>query len=151
MDQKQKQKILWAILNPIVNYIIIYWLLTPSKRSLNENIILFIIVVIGTYIWRNIKYFSELTKKSIRSIVWTAWIVAIGLVFYVNHSMPHGEYYPTGEYDDETGRQIYWEDMIDLNIPEWAKFIRANTNAIFIGGLLVAISIDTRTKKGTDD
>lgn len=147
---EQKQKMLWAILNPIVNFIIIYWLLTPSTRSLNENIILFIIVVIGTYIWRNIKYFSELTKKSIRTGVWIAWIVAIGLIFYVNYSMPHGEYIATGlSRYDEAGPE-YIEDMRKLDIPEWAKFLRANTEAIFIAGLLVAISIDTRTKKGND-
>src|SRR4030042_1695485 len=145
----QNQRLVSAFLNPILISIIVFWIIMrPINRSsfTRGNIFLFIVLVIGIYIWENIQKWSELTKKYIRSIVWITVITLIGLTFYVNHYMPHGEYYPTGNHDDETGREIYREDMIDLKIPEWAKFLRANATGILIIGILVAGSISDRTK-----
>jgi hypothetical protein len=54
----------------------------------------------------------------------------MGLIYYVNHYMPHGEYYPTGEYVSryEGGPMVeqYKEDLRELNIPNWAKFLRVH-------------------------
>ena len=41
--------------------------------------------------------------------------------------------------------------MRELNIPDWAKFLRDNTEGIFIIGLIVAASISDRTKKEPND
>jgi len=150
----QNQRLVWAFLNPIIISIIVFWIfMRPINRSsfTRGNIFLFIFLAIGIYIWENIQKWSEITKKYIRSIVWITVLTLMGLTFYVNHSMPHGEYFPTGYYDDETGREKYWEDMRELNIPDWAKFLRENTEGIVILGLIVAISISDRTKKEPND
>lgn len=146
----QKQNKFWIILNPIVNYFIIYWLFSLSSCSYYENISLFIIVVIGTHIWKNIENYSEFSKKSIRTITWITFIVVVGLMFYVNHYMPHGEIIYTGEVYNESGKEYIYEDMRQLDIPDWAKLLRAKTGFILFIGIFVLIIINDKTKKESD-
>lgn len=53
----------------------------------------------------------------------------LSLTYYVNYHLPHGTFYPTGDYNCKNdGRgpceEDYFEDMSDLSIPDWAKFVR---------------------------
>lgn len=68
-------------------------------------------------------------KKNIALLIWVAFFAVMALTFYVNYYMPHGTSYPTGEIvcqNDDRGPcgEVYKEDMRNLNIPEWAKFLR---------------------------
>ncbi|MBE3128411.1 MAG: hypothetical protein IMZ60_01900 [Actinobacteria bacterium] len=65
-------------------------------------------------------------------------IVLAGLTAYVNNYMPKGEMIYTG-YDDDEGREIYFEDYRELNIPDWAKVIKGNFSAI--GLILFALAL----------
>lgn len=128
----KKQRLVWAILNPIIIIFIVFWIFTPRNRSpfTSENLLVLIAVLIGIYIWRNIKNWSDLTKKYFRSIFWIAVIILAGLTFYVNRYMPKGEMIDTG-YEVEapdwsSGGPIekFVEDVRELNIPNWAKFLK---------------------------
>jgi hypothetical protein len=88
----------------------------------------------------NKKKWSSLEGKRLRSIVWIVYIVLLVLIFYVNWFMPHGEFIPTG-YDDDEGREIYVEDVRELNIPNWAKFLRTHARDVYIMGFFVAIVV----------
>jgi len=90
---------------------------------------------------------SEIIKGKLRSnlaiFIWTSVVIMIGLMFYVNHYMPHGPSYPTGEYvcdhdDRGTCREEYIEDMSKLNIPDWAKFVRSSAGWCLIFALVIA-------------
>jgi len=152
---KQKQKLIWEILIPIIISIIVFLTFSPHNRSVLTygNLFLFIILVIGIYIWRNIKNWPMPIKKNIRMIAWITFIVLMGLIIYVNYYMPHGEMIDTGyeidppEWSSGGPVEKYVEDMRELNISNWAKFLRANTTAIFLIGFLVAGSITDLIKR----
>ena len=60
---------------------------------------------------------------------WALFIAMGGVTYYVNHYMPHGPSYPTGEMvceNDDRGPcgEEYKKDMRRVPIPEWAKFLR---------------------------
>jgi hypothetical protein len=62
---------------------------------------------------------------------WALWAILAGLMYFVNHYMPHGPMYDTGDVvckNDDQGpcSEVYAEDMRGLHIPEWAKFIRGS-------------------------
>ena len=63
--------------------------------------------------------------------------------------MPRGEYYPTG-YDNDEGREIYFKDLRELNIPNLAKFSRTHTEDIFFIGVVVVMAIDVLTKRSSN-
>lgn len=63
-------------------------------------------------IWKILSYLS-----------WFGLLIFMILAFYVNHSLPRGEKYPTGEYvcqNDDRGpcAEEYREDLENLDIPE---------------------------------
>jgi hypothetical protein len=74
----------------------------------------------------------SIPKRAIRLLglaAWALFFVTGGLTYYVNHYMPHGPSYPTGEIvceNDDRGPcgEEYKEDMRRVPIPEWAKFLR---------------------------
>lgn len=72
---------------------------------------------------------NKKTFNNLGIFVWWIFAITIGLTIYVNYFMPHGPSYPTGEIvcqNDERGPcgEEYKEDMRNLNIPDWAKFMR---------------------------
>ena len=84
-------------------------------------------------------------KKAVSVSIWATTIVIAGLTFYVNWYLPHGPSYPTGEYicmNDERGPcgPEYVEDMRNLNIPDWAKFIRHWGTGLIIASVFAGIS-----------
>jgi hypothetical protein len=96
---------------------------------------------------------SDLIKGKIRQYlniaIWTACAIMIVLTFYVNHYMPHGASYPTGDVvceHDDRGRCVdeYKEDLSKLNIPDWAKFVRSSAGLCSIFGLFLAGAITSR-------
>lgn len=90
---------------------------------------------------------QEKTKTTLWKITarvtWSAVIVIFVLTFYVNWYMPHGPKIYTGEYEcrnDGRGpcEETYHEDLRKVDIPEWAKFFRNDTNS---SGLLIVLGI----------
>lgn len=80
---------------------------------------------------------TEKYWKILSAIVWILFFVFIALTYYVNHYMPRGPLFSTGDYNcynDDRGpcEEGYVEDMRSLDIPSWAKFIRKNFIGIFL-------------------
>ena len=74
-------------------------------------------------------------------IVWGLFFIISGLFYYVNHYLPHGPSYPTGDIvcqNDDRGpcREKYKEDLRELRIPTWAKFIKKPEGELVWMGLL---------------
>jgi hypothetical protein len=90
------------------------------------------------------KYNEGKVRKIILIVIWSSFIIIFCLGFYVNHYLPHGPRYPTGDYEclygDRGGNcgEVYAEDMRKLNIPDWAKFLRGSEGLALLLGLLVA-------------
>ena len=73
------------------------------------------------------------------------------MIFYVNHYLPHGPSYPTGDIvcqNDDRGpcREEYKEDLRGLNIPNWAKFLRGSEGWGLVIGLLIAGGVISKDK-----
>ena len=89
------------------------------------------------------KSFAPKVLLSLKYTVWGAVVLVFGLIFYVNHYLPHGPSYPTGDVvcqNDDRGpcREEYKEDMRRLNIPNWAKFLRGSSGGLLLMGLIFA-------------
>lgn len=68
-------------------------------------------------------------RKNIAIGLWVFAGIIIITVLYVNNFMPRGEIIDLTEYeceDSERYSNCYQEDMRNLQIPEWAKFLRSN-------------------------
>jgi len=95
-----------------------------------------------------IKFFlSDSLSAKLRKIfaisIWSIFIVLVGLTVYVNYGMPHGPSYPTGDIvcqNDDRGpcREEYKEDLRNVDIPNWAKFLRKSEGELLLFGLLFA-------------
>jgi len=73
--------------------------------------------------------------------VWGAFVIVLGLIYYVNHYLPRGQFYNTGfEAEDASGhmQEVYKEDLRGLNIPHWAKFFKSSESSLLWIGLLIA-------------
>ena len=97
------------------------------------------------------KSIPEGLRTALKYAVWIAIVVVAGLFYYVNHHMPHGKMYATGEVvcqNDDRGPcgPEYKEDMRGLDIPNWAKFIRRRGGLILIGlifpGMVLSVKRD---------
>jgi len=74
------------------------------------------------------------------------WLTAIGLgggIYYVNHHLPHGPMYATGDVvcqNDDRGPcgEEYREDFENLDIPDWAKFLKGSEAGLLLMGLVFA-------------
>lgn len=92
----------------------------------------------------------------LKIVIWTAFCLVFGLGYYVNHYLPHGSMYPTGEYvcmNDDRGpcEEAYEEDLSGLSIPEWAKFLRGNGGFLLLFGLGIAgLIITAKTQDKLD-
>lgn len=91
-------------------------------------------------------------RKIINIIIWIFFAVTIVLVFYVNHYLPKGPFYSTGEYvceNDDRGpcHEQYIEDTRDLNIPYWAKILKSNVGLLLIGSLVFAGIISSKDRQ----
>lgn len=103
-----------------------------------------------------IKFFlSDFLKEGLRKIlaitIWTAFTIFFGLTVYTNYYLPHGPSYPTGEIicrNDDRGPcgEKYIEDTRNLNIPEWAKFLRESKGELLLFGLLFAVVVISGVK-----
>jgi len=80
-----------------------------------------------------IKFFLSdfLKKKTKKYIAIFIWIIAVFIFisgYYVNHYFPHGEIIDLTEYGCEPNHaeyeDCYQEDMRNLQIPEWAIFLK---------------------------
>ena len=87
----------------------------------------------------------HISKKLLRFLsitIWTIFFATIGVTYYINHYLPHGPTYPTGEIicqNDERGPcgEEYKEDMSNIDIPSWAKFLREYFLIVIIGQLIL--------------
>ena len=94
-------------------------------------------------------------RKYLSAVIWTSLAIMLVLMFYVNHYLPHGPSYPTGDYEgvfDGRGPavEIYHEDMSKLDIPAWAKFVRSSAGWCLIFFLAIAGSIASSKNYNND-
>lgn len=88
-------------------------------------------------------FLSVKLRKFFTLVIWTSFIVLVGLTIYVNYYLPHGPSYPTGEIvcqNDDSGpcEEQFKEDLRDVDIPNWAKFFRKSEGELLLFGLLFA-------------
>ncbi|NCA93633.1 MAG: hypothetical protein EOM84_00480 [Sphingobacteriia bacterium] len=135
---------------------ITFWSVLLLSLWIYHKDLFFIIILLYTYIiillLSNI--FKEKTKKYISISVW----IFAGLVFltvlYVNNYMPHGEIIDLTEYGCEPSQNreeredCYQEDMRNLQIPEWAKFLRSYGILLIMG--LAGMGICAGSKKSEE-
>jgi len=96
-------------------------------------------------------YLSPKLRKIFATAIWTSLIVLVGLTVYVNYGMPHGPSYPTGDIvcqNDDRGPcgEEYKEDLRNVDIPNWAKFLRRSEGELLLFGLLFAGIVISGTK-----
>jgi len=89
-------------------------------------------------------------------IIWAAFFIVAGLIYYVNHYLPHGPSYPTGEYAcgfDDRGPCVeeYKEDLRNVNIPNWAKFLRRSEGMLLLFGLGIAGAVISSKSKNQSE
>lgn len=80
--------------------------------------------------------------KWISRVLIMAFVVVLGSTIYTNYFLPHGPSYDTGDVVCENdGRgpchEAYKEDLRNVNIPNWAKYMR-NYGAMSVILLAVA-------------
>lgn len=128
---------------------IIIWSIILLSLGIYHKDPFFIMILAYSYI---IKFLlSDILKKKTRKNIAMSLLVFIGiifvLVFYTNNFMPRGETIDLTEYGCEPSQNreeyedCYREDMRNLQIPEWAKFLRSNWLVIefaLIGMVLVS-------------
>ena len=88
--------------------------------------------------------------------IWVAFFVLMGIVAYVNYGLPHGPSYPTGDYEcqnDERGPcgEVYKEDLRNVPIPKWAKYLRENWELYWIGLFVVGAAASGKLSKTSAD
>ncbi len=92
-------------------------------------------------------------QVALKIIVWTVFLFYFGLGYYVNHYLPHGPSFSTGDVvcqNDGRGPcgESYIEEVRDLKIPEWAKFIKRSEGTLLLYGLLLlAIVVSVNNDK----
>ena len=94
---------------------------------------------------------SRRAAKMVSMSIWTLLALVLVLTFYVNHYMPHGPSYPTGDVvcqNDDRGPcgDEYKEDTSHLDIPEWAKFLREDFLLVIISLVFSGMYCNTRPR-----
>ena len=139
----------WIKQNWVKIIIIIYVVWLSWKES---NLFWIVLLTLGIGIYLILT--KSIPRKIINImsiIIWISVFMIIGLMFYINYSLPHGPSYPTGEIvcqNDDRGpcTEQYKEDMRGLDIPSWAKFIRSSEGWLLWMGL-VFVGIALKSKK----
>lgn len=95
---------------------------------------------------------NQKTYNTLGIIVWWIFAISFGLTIYINYFMPHGPSYPTGDIvcqNDDRGPcgDEYKEDMSNLNIPDWAKFMRRYFLLILVGEAVLASYLQVKGGK----
>ena len=82
-------------------------------------------------------------KKILTVAIWINIIALSGITYYVNHHLPKGPMYETGDvackYDGRVCGLEKKEDISQLNIPNWAKFFKKDYPIVLIMGLFVLV------------
>lgn len=100
------------------------------------------------------KPISTSLQTALKYSIWIPFTLLLGLIFYVNHNLPHGPAYFTGEIvcqNDDRGPcgPEYKEDLSRVNIPNWAKFCRGSEAWLILMGLAFAgIIINSKNEEG---
>jgi hypothetical protein len=131
--------------NPGMTFLsVILCSLAVIHKDLSMLVIL-LYIYIAKLFWSD--FFSAKIKKTLTKCVWVTAAVLILLSLYEDAHFPHGPEYGTGDVEcANDGRgpcaESYKEDMRELNIPEWVKFLRENKLGLFLGltGLGIALS-----------
>lgn len=80
-------------------------------------------------------------KRIVTALIFFIVIALYSVGYYVNHYMPKGQMYPTGDiacmYDGRVCKPEYKEDLSGLDIPKWANFFKHNEVIVIMVGLLV--------------
>ena len=130
---KEKIKKYW------LGIIIIFFMLWLSLRD--SDLFWIALLVFGIIIYLiSTKPIPKKISRIILIITWMSFLAVSGLIFYINHYLPHGPRYPTGiEVCYEWGpcHEVYKEDLRGLNIPKWAKFFKQSEGELLWMGLLV--------------
>lgn len=129
----------WVIL--LVSALLLFGFFSKEVSFISFIVLAMYVVVIKLF-WS-----GALGGNVKRYVLKSIWIVAASVLvatYYVNHYMPHGESYSTGEIicqNDGRGpcTDAYKEDVTSLNIPEWAKFLRSNGTALLIALVFAGI------------
>lgn len=85
--------------------------------------------------------------------IWLAAISLGGGIYYVNHYLPHGPMYATGDVvcqNDDRGPcgEEYREDFQGLDVPDWAKFLKGSKAELLLMGFVFAGIIASRRPSG---
>jgi hypothetical protein len=89
----------------------------------------------------------------LKIFIWVVFFVVSGLIYYVNHYLPHGSKYLTDEIvcqNDDRGScgLEYKEDLQGVSIPEWAEFFRGDSwFVLWIGIAVIGILINQSTNR----
>lgn len=80
---------------------------------------------------------NKIYWKYIARFIVSLCLIFGALTFYVNWYMPHGEKIYTGDPVCSAGErgscsESFKEDLITIEIPDWAKFIRNNGVGLFM-------------------
>lgn len=115
--------------------------------GLIQKELFFIIVLFYIYL---IKFFASdfLGKKARKRIsigIWVACIITFASGYYVNHYLPQGEMYTTGEIvclNDGRGPcgEEHREDLIGLDNPNWAIFLKEYDTVLLMALVLAGLS-----------
>ncbi len=116
-----------------------------------------IVLIFSLFIYTITREFiSTKLNKILSIVVWSIFAVTLISAFYINRYLPHGTYYETGtnvcEYRDSgpCGEEMK-EDINEANIPQWAKLIRSNYEAILIGAIIAGVALSVKNKKSEGD
>jgi hypothetical protein len=100
------------------------------------------------YVIHGLSFMNKRLGRGTSILVLVVCVSALGMTFYVNHNMPHGPSYPTGDVVCENdGRgpcgPEYKEDMRDLNIPDWAKALRESFIVVFLFAAIPVVYLNS--------
>ncbi|MBA4336410.1 hypothetical protein C0416_01365 [bacterium] len=72
-------------------------------------------------------------------IIWIIFAGIMSLTYYVNHYMPDGHMYATGDIvcmnDGRDCGPEYKEDLTNVDIPNWARFFKGDGPILLLFGI----------------